>query len=309
MNDRANRPTDLFVFGDVNPDVVVDARAIERTEGQVEHAANVDFVIGGSCLITACGAARLGLEVAVAGAVGDDRVSGLLLDQLRTAGFDTSRIERRSDVATGISVVVVHADDHRTTYTDSGAISLSNPNRVTDADLRRVRHLHLASLFLLDAGAEEMSDLLRRAKRAGATTSIDTNWDSTGTWELSDLLEHCDIFFPNEDEALLLTGAPDVEHALTALASKVDTVVLKRGAHGAIAESNGIRYAAPAIDVTPVDTVGAGDSCNAGFLYGYLNGWDPQRALHCAMITGGLSTRGAGGTATQPNREEMRSLL
>lgn len=80
---------------------------------------------------------------------------------------------------------------------------------------------------------------------------------------------------------------------------------MKRGAEGALACQGEETVVARAIccdDI--VDTVGAGDTFDAGFLYGYLNGWDLERSLWLAVVCGSLSTRAAGGTAAQPTLEE-----
>jgi sugar/nucleoside kinase (ribokinase family) len=109
---------------------------------------------------------------------------------------------------------------------------------------------------------------------------------------------------PNETELLAITRRPSVEAALAALARPGLTVAVKRGAAGALAQRGADVVAAPAPVVTPVDTVGAGDSFDAGLIYAHLAGWELERALRFAAVCGALSTRAAGGTAAQATLEE-----
>ena len=110
-------------------------------------------------------------------------------------------------------------------------------------------------------------------------------------------LGYVDVFAPNETEALQLTGETAVSDALTKLAAIVPTAVIKLGAKGAIAQRGSEIITIPPIAVTPVDTTGAGDSFNAGFIYGLLQDASLADCLRYGNIVGGLSTTQAGGTA------------
>ena len=112
-----------------------------------------------------------------------------------------------------------------------------------------------------------------------------------------DVLQALDIFVPNETEAVQFTGTADAEAALEVLARHVRTVVIKCGANGAIAIHEGHRYTVPAPRVEVVDTTGAGDSFNAGLIYGVLHGAPFEEALRYAVICGSLSTTDYGGRA------------
>ncbi|MBZ0288451.1 MAG: carbohydrate kinase, partial [Anaerolineae bacterium] len=96
---------------------------------------------------------------------------------------------------------------------------------------------------------------------------------------------------------------------LQVLSQHVPLIALKRGADGALAQQGTNRYSAQSIPVDVVDTTGAGDSFDAGFIYAYLNGWEIPRALRLACICGALSTQGSGGTTAQPTLSEAMSKL
>ena len=178
-------------------------------------------------------------------------------------------------------------------------------DQVTDDLLSRSRHLHVASYFLQTALQPGLPDLFRRAHVLGLTTSLDPNWDPSGEWRgFDELLPFVDVFLPNENEALAMTGSSDIRQALNRLAQKCPWVAVKLGARGAIAGRGSETANSSALKVNVVDTTGAGDSFDGGFLYGFLNGWTLERSLKLGAACGSLSTRKAGGTTAQATLEE-----
>jgi sugar/nucleoside kinase (ribokinase family) len=101
----------------------------------------------------------------------------------------------------------------------------------------------------------------------------------------------------------------DIASAANQLAKKSKLVVIKLGAEGALLQSGEKTIVSSSIPVKVVDTIGAGDSFDAGFLYGYLNPWDWEKSLRLATICGALSTQAAGGTNAQPTLEEALTYL
>ncbi|RME31169.1 MAG: carbohydrate kinase, partial [Thermoflexia bacterium] len=153
-------------------------------------------------------------------------------------------------------------------------------------------------------------DLFRRARALGLTTSLDTNWDPSGRWEgVLDLLPLVDVFLPNAAEACALAGTSEVEMAARKLASLASVVAVKLGAEGALGVRGEQIVRVPSLSVPIVDTVGAGDNFDAGFLYGLLHGWPLERALRLGTVCGALSARAAGGVAAQPTLEEALMFL
>jgi ribokinase len=302
---------DLLVVGDANPDLVLRGGAVEPTFGQreqlVEHA---DLTLGGSGAIVACGAARLGLEVAMVARVGDDELGRFTRSCLREAGVGDEHVESVAEHATGISVGLVR-DRDRAVLTVAGALTTLDPDALPDELLRSASHVHVASPFLQPRLAAGAGRLVERARAGGATTSIDTGWDPAERWELpAAALEGADVLFPNAEEAVrLASGAPaDARIAARALAAAGPLVALKLGAEGAAAYARGESVEAPAPAVEAVDTTGAGDSFDAGFLAAWLGGEPLAAALGLANACGALSTRAPGGTAAQPTLEEARAL-
>ena len=298
---------DLLVVGDCNPDLVLRGGDVEPVFGQVERLVDeAELTIGGSAAIAACGAARLGLETALASVVGNDPFGRFMLDALAERGVDASGIVVKAEARTGVTVVLVRGSD-RAMLTALGTISELTAELVERRLLQAARHVHVSSYFLQDGLRPRLAGLLREARQAGASTSVDPNWDPREEWNggLLDLLDETEILFVNAEEAKRIARVGDVEEAARSL-SRDGTVLVavKLGADGALAVAGDRAIRSPAVAVEEVDAVGAGDSFDAGFLAGHLAGRPLDKTLQLATACGALSMRAAGGTAAQPTLAE-----
>lgn len=300
---------DLMVVGDLNADVVVKGGDVVPRFGQREQlVARAELLVGGSGAIAAHGVALLGPSVGLCATVGDDDVGRLMTARMTRAGVDVSWVRVDPDLVTGASVILDRAEG-RAILTAPGAISALSSHDLSNLADRPARHVHIASLFLLSPEVREaLPDAVRRWAASGATTSLDTNWDPAERWETHGLLDLADVVLPNEAELVALTRAGSVEYALSGW-SHGAVVVLKRGERGGSVLIGGeVTHVGSARGVAAVDTTGAGDSFDAGYLTGMLQGMDATSALALAVACGTLSTRGLGGTAAQPGLDEARAL-
>ena len=311
---------DLLVVGDLNPDVIVLDPALEPVFGQVETLVQgIRLTIGGSAGIMACGAARLGLSVAACGAVGDDEMGRWMLAALAARDVDTRHCVVDPKFPTGATVVLARGGD-RAILTAMGTIDRLPASDIPTELLPRVRHVHAASTALQPLLREGLPAVFRAARAAGATTSFDTNWDPAERWDGVDaLLASADICFPNLEEGRRWTGETAPEAVARALVERAArdrdaaagplTVALKLGRDGALGlrGTELVRVQAPRVAV--VDTTGAGDSFDAGFVAALVNGWHLDEALDLAVACGSASTRSTGGVDAQPTLDEARSLL
>jgi sugar/nucleoside kinase (ribokinase family) len=301
---------DLLVLGDANPDLIVRGDVIPEF-GQAEKLVDrADLVIGGSGAIAACGAARLGLRVAFSGVVGDDVFGRFMLDALSERGVDTTGLVVDPSRPTGLSVVLSKGED-RATLSALGAIADLRAEMIDHALLRSSRHVHVSSYFLQAGLAADLPPLFREAHEAGVSTSIDPNWDPADEWDggLLSLLSQTDCFLPNSVEARSITGVDDIDVAALTLAERGSIVAVKFGQGGGLALWGDEVVRSESIPADVVDTTGAGDSFDAGFLAGRLAGLPLSRCLQLAVACGSLSTRAAGGTAAQPTMDEAVAAL
>jgi sugar/nucleoside kinase (ribokinase family) len=201
---------DLLVIGDCNPDVMVVGGDVTPAFGQQEKLVDgISLEIGGSASITAVAAARLGLKVALAAAVGDDPAGRFMLAQLAAAGVDTNSVAVRPDAPTGMTVALSAGGD-RAILTATGAVATLTARDVPSALLVRARHVHVSSYFLVaESLGPGLAALLAVARAAGASTSLDTNWDPAQRWAdpwLAEALGETSLLLPNEAEALYLAA-------------------------------------------------------------------------------------------------------
>jgi sugar/nucleoside kinase (ribokinase family) len=300
------RRWDLLVIGELNADVVVAGGDVEPAFGEVERIAETaTLTIGASGAILACGAARLGLRVGYVGMAGDDPVGRFMLSALADRGIDVEHCIVHPSLPTGLSVILSRPEDRAI------VTALGTTDRLAASDVpghlpAAARHLHVASLYLQHALRPGIPALFAAARRAGTTTSVDTNWDPTDRWDtLEAVLDETDLFMPNVAEARRIARAETVDEALDRLAECVPTVAVKLGPEGAIARRGGERAsAATPTAAQVVDTTGAGDTFGAGLLVGLLGGRPLPDALRLAVACGTLSTRAAGGTDAQPTLAE-----
>lgn len=298
------RPFDLLVAGEINPDLILSGDVLPEF-GQVEKLVDSAVLsIGSSSVIFACGAARLGLKVAFIGKCGNDVFGRFMLDEMQKRNVDIGNVIVSEAESTGLSVILNQGAD-RAILTHLGLIAELQASDIADGLLRQSRHLHVASYFLQTKLQPDLPDLFRRAHALGLTTSLDTNYDPSEKWlGFDELLAVTNVFLPNEAEAKSLTAAENAEEAATRLGRKVGIAAIKLGAQGALGVSPSQRVRVASIPVKVVDTVGAGDSFDAGFVYGYLQGWEMEKSLRLACVCGALSTQKAGGTAAQPTFHE-----
>ena len=301
------KDVDLLVVGDANPDVIVSGAPEHPSFGHEELVERGELVLGGSGAITACGAARLGLRTAFVGRVGDDEAGRFVLDALRRRDVDVSACVVDPEAPTALTVVLVHGKRHAM-LTSRGALERVEAADVPESLLARTSHVHSSALFLHPTLQKTLPSLFAAAHEVGATTSVDTNDDPSGTWSgLDAVLPATDVLLVNESEARGLAGLEDLEAAARALAALGPMPVLKCGVDGGLAYDGESVVRAPAVAAEVVDTVGAGDTFNAGFLAARLRGLPLAESLAVAVRCGTLSTRAAGGTAAQPTWEEATS--
>jgi sugar/nucleoside kinase (ribokinase family) len=186
--------------------------------------------------------------------------------------------------------------------------------RFEDLDLKRIleaRHLHLSSYFLQKALRPRVPDLFRLAKEAGLSTSLDTNDDPDNRWDrdVLEVLPWVDVLLPNEREACRLAQIDDPMLAIEYLAARVPLVVIKRGEKGGLARRRAEIFEASSPRVAAVDTIGAGDSFDAGFLHQFIRGADIETCLRYGNLTGALSTTRSGGTEAFRDAKHRESFL
>ena len=302
---------DVAIAGEINLDLILDGLPEEMPLERELLANHFFLTLGSSSAILAHNLAALGVSVGFVTCVGGDPLGAIATERLTERGVDLSRVKRLNGaISTGVTVLLTH-QSRRRILTYSGAM---NEMRKEDLDmdyLASARHFHLSSLFLHKALLSDLPQIFRQLKSAGLTLSLDTNDDPDDHWgpPLEELLGLVDIFFPNEEEACRITGKASAEAAIEDLGARVPLVAVKCGKQGALVKEGNHTWQVPAQPVAPVDTIGAGDSFNAGFLAAWLRGETPQACAEYGNQTAALSTLRPGGTESFRDPELLNKVL
>lgn len=301
----------LLMAGEINVDLVFTGCGRLPEFGSEVLASGFRQGPGSSSMICAMGLARLGHAVAFAGVTGADGWGDYCVDAMRDAGIDVSAVLRDPALQTGITVALSSWHD-RALVTYMGAIGALRGDMIADAQLAGCGHLHVSSYYLQDALRPGLRGVFERARRAGLTVSLDPGFDPHQRWgrELVELLPLVDVFLPNEREACAISGESTALAALHALRNDHTITVVKLGSDGCMAlQPDGSPLAVPAHAVDVMDSTGAGDSFDAGFLHAWRQGLPLRECLRWGSACGSLSTRGIGGTACQGSEADVRALL
>lgn len=299
----------VLVVGELNADLVFGGIQSLPQAGREVLAKDFSLELGSSSAICAAGLAKLGASVSFLGKVGTDEMGVFCLHALEAAGVDVSLVRSDPSLKTGITASCSAED--RALVTFPGAIAELTAGEIPVSALGEFAHLHVSSYYLQTKLQPGLAELFATAKAMGLTVSLDPGYDPAGRWshDILGVLRHCDVFFLNEVELAGLTGTTDVAMGLRKIGGGAGVTVVKLGPRGCAAWWNGQMYEAEAIDVEPVDTTGAGDSFNAGFLRLWLQNSTLEQCLASGSICGGLSTRKLGGCGGQATWPEVELLL
>jgi sugar/nucleoside kinase (ribokinase family) len=302
---------DVTIAGEINLDLVLYGLPPEMPVERELLASDFQATLGSSSAITAHNLAALGAKTGFITRAGRDPLGAIAIERLAAIGVDLSRISyTQRGTSTGITILLHHGNErHILTYPGT-MFEMS----VKDLDLDYLasgRHFHLSSLFLHKSLHADLPGVFRTLKSAGLTLSLDTNDDPEDRWEgaLDELLDLTDILLPNAQEACRIARKSDLEEAIELLSSRVPIVAVKLGSRGALVRQGQREWRIPPIAVTPVDTIGAGDSFNAGFLSAFVRGKTPEECGVMGNRTAALSTLRPGGTEAFRDAQLLRQFM
>ena len=289
-----------------------------RTDGPLSQGCLQTTRLAGAESNLAIGLARLGHRVAWAGRVGADRFGELVLGQLRAEGVDTSYAVVDAERATGLMFVEQRtADLTRVEYRRAGSAgSALHIDDVRDALSAAPRVLHLTGITpaLSESARACVAWAAANAAAAGILVSLDVNhrsrlWSREAARDvLTPLAAHARLVIASDDELDLVAAGSESHAVASLLALGVQQVAVKRGALGATVHTADGRLDLPALAVTAIDPIGAGDAFSAGFLSGVLDGLDPAGCLERAVTTGAFAVSTRGDWEGAPTRAELPLL-
>jgi sugar/nucleoside kinase (ribokinase family) len=300
----------VVFLGDFNIDLIMDGLEAAPVPDHEVGCESFDLAIGASSCITASAYASLGGSAWVGGLSGEDDFGRFMLGGLRSDGVRTEMVRIDPAEKTGLTVNLVRMGG-RIQVTYPGSMARFALSDIPDALLDGMAHLHVSGLYQAKALLPGVSALLAKAAAAGATCSLDCQWDPSERWEyLDEWLPRVDWLFANADEARSMTRRADPSDALLALAARTRCPVMKNGAAGACVMADGRRLDLPALPVDVVDTIGAGDNFDAGFLYAVIEkGMAAAEAARMANAVAGRSCTFRGGTLARSTWQDVLSFM
>lgn len=262
-------------------------------------------VMPGAGFIPAVSLTRLGIRVDWACDFGNDFFSRYVLAEVDRQNLSTRLFRKHEQPLQAVSVVYSFAGDRA---------FLSYIDPLPPTDLTTLVHENPARCLML-MSLHTGSDFIEAAKIAHTQGSL-VFMDGQVAEELTlmnlqvvDALQSADIFTLNGKEAQQLTGDQNLESALDRLAALTSTVIIKLGADGAIAKSKGKRVYMPGIPTNVIDTTGAGDNFDCGFLYGLLQGYALEDCVRCGNFCGSRSATVHGGWIASPTAHDLEDYL
>ncbi len=301
MEPRMKPNCDILVPGHYFCDVIFADLPLFPALGTEVYAGKLNIVPGG-VLNTVVGLHRLGVDVGWLGSLGNDFFSRHIREWCEREQLDMSLLTYPDQPLQRITVSMSYpADRAFLTYVDEGPDEVEMTFRALEH--LTARHLHFCGLEI----HPRMVELIDACHQRGMTVSMDCQHRDVTLSEplVGEILSKLDLFMPNSLEVQNLTRMRDLASAVEVLMPLTRRLVVKDGKDGAHCWEDGETLHVPAIEVEAVDTTGAGDVFNAGFLAAMLEGYSTKECLVWGSISGGLSTQGYGGSSAAPTREEL----
>lgn len=300
---------DVVIIGELNIDLVLWEVPFPENEKE-KLAKDMRFTMGSSSAITAHNLAVIGSKVGFVGKSGEDNFGNFMIQGLQAGGVDITGIIRDKKLKTGATIILANPPK-KALLTYMGAMTDMKMKDINWDYLNQARHLHLGCYYLQTGLVPDVAKIFSQAKNMGLTTSLDTNWDPSERWseDLYEVLKHTDVFFPNDDEAIRIAHESSLDKAIDKLRKMVNVLAIKKGKEGTVVCSGSERFEIPSFTVEAVETTGAGDSFNAGFLHQFTHGKDLQECARFGNACGALAVTALGGTGAFQNKATVQKKL
>ena len=298
---------DILALGELNVDLLLNQISGFPEIGKEIFAKEMTLTLGSSTAIFAANAATLGSKVSFVGMIGRDSFGDVVKSTLQQRKVDISNLIEVEDAATGLTAILNY-DNDRANVTYPGAMSIMGVKDIRPEIIREAKHVHVSSIFLQETLHREIYDIVKLVKDCGATLSMDVQFDPEETWEFdcAKILPLVDVFMPNEQELMAITGKATVEEAVEVILPYANVTVVKMGTRGSLVVTRESRVHLPAmLNKSVVDAIGAGDSFDAGFISAYVQGKDLAECQRRGNLAGAVNTTAAGGTGAFSSKEAV----
>lgn len=306
----AEKKWDVYVYGDINIDLVIPNIDKFPPPGQEQVTEKMYTYVGGGAALFTMGIGKLGLYPVFQGLIGDDCYGTFIKEELKKTNVDTKLLVTTDREKTGISISFTNEND-RSFLTYEGTNQAIDITNIKLDLVNQAKHLHVTGYDGKKNHTKYLEILKEVKKQENITISFDVGWDDSGIWyeKIYELFSYIDILFMNEVEAIHYSRKENALEAAKQFAKSGPIAVIKLGKKGSLAVEKELVYHADSYTVKAVDTTGAGDSFNAGFIYGFLKGKQIKECLLCGNVCGALSVTSYGGNTSFPTEEQLIQFL
>jgi 2-dehydro-3-deoxygluconokinase len=293
-----------------------------KSKGPMRFSNEFERKTGGAELNLAVGCARLGLETSWISRVGDDEFGQHIINYMRGEGIETKNVKKEKAYNTPVNFKEIREDGSGSTfyYRFPSPTETITAEDIQSSNIKNAKILYLSGVYpsLRKENAALVHEAVKTAEKYGVKIALDPNirlklWSKEEAKKaLLDLLPHVHIVMSGAEEADILFGEQTVEEHIESFKSfGIEKIAVKKGADGASGASSeeGTVDVPPAAVTKVVDTVGAGDGFNAGFLYGELKGWKLEKTLKFANQIGSMVVAVSGDNEGLPYLEEVEQAL
>lgn len=299
---------DILALGELNVDLLLNRIGGFPEIGKEIFAKDMTLTLGSSTAIFAANAASLGAKVSFLGMIGKDNFGDLVRSSLDAKKVDTSNLIEVESAATGLTAILNY-DNDRANVTYPGAMSLMGLKDISVEAVSNAKHVHISSIFMQAALHRDLLDIVKMIKGTGATISMDVQFDPEEKWDFDyrNILPLVDIFMPNEQELMCITGKDNVKDAVDEIRPYINAAVIKMGTKGSLLlTSDKEKQVKALLNENIVDAIGAGDSFDAGFVAAFVAGHDLEFCQSVGNITGAVNTTSSGGTSAFSSLEAVK---
>lgn len=299
---------DIIAIGELNVDIILNQIDGFPQIGKEIFSKKMDTVLGSSTAILAANAAALGLKIAIVSMIGKDSFGDIVCNELVSRGVDISHVSKHNSIPTGATISMSYGDN-RANITYQGTMDILSFADIDSELFKKARHIHVSSIFMQAGIKRDLLELLKYAKYCGATTSLDPQWDPNEEWDFNyeEILPLVDVFLPNQAELAAITREPILTNGINRIKRFANVCIVKQGTKGStlFRPQHEVLYQASFINAHIVDTIGAGDSFNAGFLYKYLKGHSLDKCQRFGNLMGAINTTSTGGISAFETKEKI----
>ena len=304
---------DVVTLGVLCADVMVKPVDAMPDRGKLELVPDLEIHLGGLAAVTATVLCQLGATAGVIGQLGNDGFGDYIFNALTANGVDCSSLHRVNGQRTAATVVLISHDGERTFLHHVGTNAQVTESDVDLSLIAKARIFHWGGPSIcpsIDGAA--IGRIMKAAKAAGVTTSMDTLYDGKGVWfpHIEHALPHLDIVMSSLEEARMYTGKHTPEDIADFYRSfGPEVAMIKLGSDGVYVKDSNESHFITAHKVPVKDTTGAGDAACGGFLYGRLQGWDLKRCAQLANAVGGLTVQQMGGGEAVSSLDQVLAFM